>query len=76
MQRNCWTDTGIASAFLRELPVILLNSVNVLLKGPVEGHTLRTQYQLVKVLPLLGINCEAGIDIFVDEDVIEHNDVR
>jgi hypothetical protein len=29
----------------------------------------------VKVLPLLGINCEAGIDIFVDEDVIEHNDV-
>jgi hypothetical protein len=61
--------------FSPELPVMLLNPIDVLLKGAVERNALCAQYQLVKVLPLLGFNSQAGVDIFVDEGVIEDDDV-
>ena len=42
---------------------MLLNSVDVLLKGAIERDALCPQYQLVKVLPLLGFNSQAGVDV-------------
>ena len=47
---------------------------NCLLKLPSKRDGLRTEDQLVKFLPVIGVDIEAGADVLIDEDVIKDND--
>jgi hypothetical protein len=53
-----------------------LHLLNELLQVGVERDALHPQDQLVEVLPVLGFDGQAGIDVPVNEIVVEDDDIR